>query len=346
MHAVSSDETGERGVELTVEVLRHPLIRPFRAAGRTVETLETARLRLLAPDGSIAGEGEVASDAWLDRDAGGIAREAHVLAGSLLGHSATISGADLDAALDRAAPYVSAEARTLVEMTFLDHVARRSGLPVWRVVGLPEPAPVQLLRTVPVGERPPQTGPLKVKLGGPNDVAILRDLAALHRRAGKREPLVIDVNRGWTHDHWTSMAALVARIAPTVLEDPVADLDLLPEIRRALPGTTVLLDEGIDDATSLEHALEIADGVNIKVTSFGGLLPARRALERLRSADARAMLGCTIEPPRAIAYAAQLARLCDWADLDGHLWLEPEPTPSALRLDSSRPGIPRLVPAS
>ncbi len=346
MHAVSSDETGERGVELTVEVLRHPLIRPFRAAGRTVETLETARLRLLAPDGSIAGEGEVASDAWLDRDAGGIAREAHVLAGSLLGHSATISGADLDAALDRAAPYVSAEARTLVEMTFLDHVARRSGLPVWRVVGLPEPAPVQLLRTVPVGERPPETGPLKVKLGGPNDVAILRDLAALHRRAGKREPLVIDVNRGWTHDHWTSMAALVARIAPTVLEDPVADLDLLPEIRRALPGTTVLLDEGIDDATSLEHALEIADGVNIKVPSFGGLLPARRALERLRSADARAMLGCTIEPPRAIAYAAQLARLCDWADLDGHLWLEPEPTPSALRLDSSRPGIPRLVPAS
>jgi len=58
------------------------------------------------------------------------------------------------------------------------------------------------------------------------------------------------------------------------------------------------------------------------------------------------MLGCTIEPPRAIAYAAQLAGLCDWADLDGHLWLEPEPAPSALRLDSSRPGIPRLVPAS
>jgi L-Ala-D/L-Glu epimerase / N-acetyl-D-glutamate racemase len=334
------------GVELTAEVLRHPLVRPFRAAGKTVETLETARLRLLAPDGSIAGEGEVASDAWLQRDPGGIARDAYGLAGGLLEHSAAISGADVEAALHRAAPEVSAEARTLVEMTFLDHVARRSGLPVWRVVGLPEPAPVQLFQTVPVGERPPQTGPLKVKLGGPEDVAILRDLAAVHRRAGKREPLVIDVNRGWTHDDWTSMAALVARIAPTVLEDPVEDLDLLPEIRSALPGTTILLDEGTDDGTSLEHALEIADGVNIKMTRFGGLLPARRALERVTSAGARAMLGCTIEPPRAIAYAAQLARLCDWADLDGHLWLEPEPALSTLRLDSSRPGIPRLVPAS
>ena len=104
----------------------------------------------------------------------------------------------MEAALERAAPEVSAEARTLVEMTFLDHVARRSGLPVCRIVGLPEPALVQLLQTVPVGERPPQTGPLKVKLGGPDDAAILRDLAALRRWAGKRGPLVIDLNRGWT----------------------------------------------------------------------------------------------------------------------------------------------------
>jgi L-alanine-DL-glutamate epimerase-like enolase superfamily enzyme len=241
---------------------------------------------------------------------------------------------------------VSAEARTLVEMTFLDHIARQGGLPVWGVIGLPEPRPVQLLQTVPVGESLPQTGPLKVKLGEREDAAILRDLAATRGRAGNREPLVIDVNRGWSHEDWALMAALVARIAPTVLEDPVADLNLLPEIRRALPGTTVLLDEGIDDETSLERALEIANGVNIKVTRFGGLLPARRALDRVTSAGARKMLGCTIEPPRAIAYAAQLARLCDWADLDGHLWLEPGPAPATLRLDSSRPGIPQLVPAS
>jgi L-alanine-DL-glutamate epimerase-like enolase superfamily enzyme len=333
-------------VELTAEVLRHPLIRPFRAAGRTVDTLETARLCLLAPDGSTAGEGEVASDAWLGQDAGGIAREAHSLADGLLEHAAEINVAYLEAALDGAAPEVSAEARTLVEMTLLDYVARRSGLPVWGVVGLPEPRPVQLLQTVPVGETPPQTGPLKVKLGGPDDLAILRDLTATRSRAGNREPLVIDVNRGWTREDWTSIATLVARVAPTVLEDPVADLDVLAEIRSALPGTTVLLDEGIDDETSMERALEIADGVNIKVTRFGGLLPARRALERLTSAGARRMLGCTIEPPRAIAYAAQLAGLCDWADLDGHLWLEVGPAPATLRMDSSRPGIPRLVSAS
>jgi len=332
-------------VELTAEVLRHSLVRPFRAAGRTVDTLETARLRLLASDGSIAGEGEVASDAWLGQHAEGIARGAQGLAGGLLEQAVEISVAGLSAALDRAALEVSAEARTLVEMTFLDHFARRAGQPVWRVVGLPEPRPVQLLQTVPVGEGLPQNGQLKVKLGGPDDIAILRKLAATRGREGNREPLVIDVNRSWSREDWTSLAALVARIAPTVLEDPVADLDLLPEVRRTLPGTAVLLDEGIDDEIGLEHALDVADGVNVKVTRFGGLLPARRALERLTSAGARSMLGCTIEPPRAIAYAAQLAPLCDWADLDGHLWLEQEPGPAALRLDSSRPGIPRLIPA-
>lgn len=153
------------------------------------------------------------------------------------------------------------------------------------------------------------------------------------------------MNRGWSREDWTAICPLVTRIAPTVLEDPVADLDLLSEIRSALPGTAVLLDEGIDDRTSLERVLEIADGVNVKVTRFGGLLPARRALERLAAAGARKMLGCTIEPSRAIAYAAQLACLCDWTDLDGHLWLTPGPTPSTLRLDSSRPGIPQLAPA-
>ena len=48
----------------------------------------------------------------------------------------------------------------------------------------------------------------------------------------------------------------------------------------------------------------------------------------------------------ATAYAAQLACLCDWADLDGHLWLDAGPAPATLRLDSSRPGIPRLASAS
>ena len=54
------------------------------------------------------------------------------------------------------------------------------------------------------------------------------------------------------------------------------------------------------------------------------------------------MLGCFLEPPRSIAYAAQLNGLCDWTDLDGHFWLTEDPAVPAYRLDSTRPGIPTI----
>ena len=190
------------------------------------------------------------------------------------------------------------------------------------------------------GDPVPERGRLKVKLGGPDDLDVLAALAKLDPAEAE---VIVDVNRGWDEQAWLAVAGTLADVAALVaLEDPVADPGLLPLVRTALPNVPVLLDEGIRTAADAEQAAARADGANVKLVKFGGLLAARDGLLRLRDRGARAMIGCFVEPPRAIAYAAQLTGLADWADLDGHLILDGGEPGGELGLDDSA-GIPGLV---
>ncbi|QGV80458.1 ATP-grasp domain-containing protein [Streptomyces ficellus] len=330
-------EPPEPAVSVTVEP--RPLTSSFQISHMTIETVDIVRLRLLSPDGTTTGEGEIAADSGYGQDGPAIAAEADALARTL---AAAAPGPDpvatLRARLDKAhADGVSAPARMLVEMAFLDRAARLAGVPVWRLLGLPEPGRVRLLHTVPIGEDIPRDGrPLKIKLGGPDDEDVLRSLA------GVDAPLILDANRGWDRQDWERLRPLVTALAPAVLEDPVRDPALLPEIRAALPGTAVLLDEGIATPADAEFAVRTAGGLNVKLMRFGGILPALTALTTATERGAARMLGCFLEPPRAIAYAAQLAGLSDWSDLDGHFWVSDDPAVPGYTLDSGEPGIPRI----
>jgi L-alanine-DL-glutamate epimerase-like enolase superfamily enzyme len=348
---------------VSVDVHAQPLVRSFRVSRMTTESVDVVSLRLSTEDGVVWGAGEISADAGYGQDGAAIARQAGELAARLAADPAGSdpAGSDpvhLECRLHDAARTVSAGALMVVEMAFLDRAARLRGLPVWRLLGLPEPGLIRLMTTVPIGEELPNTGrsdvgrsdvgrsdvgpsdvgPLKIKLGGRDDLAVLRGLV------GVPGPIILDVNRGWDRADWLAVRPLVAEIAPAVLEDPVGDPALLPEVRRALPGTAVLLDEGIGGQADVEHATAVADGANVKVMKLGGLFAARRALEYLTKCGATRMLGCYLEPPRAIAYAAQFGGMADWTDLDGHFWLSPEhPAVPEFRLDSSRPGIPRMA---
>ncbi|MFJ6610193.1 ATP-grasp domain-containing protein [Streptomyces sp. NPDC091289] len=332
--------------EVCVSLEPRPLTSSFRISHMTIETVDHLRLRLLH-DGRTVGEGEITADSGYGQDGPAIAAEAEALARTLAGSCDDVHhrehGSDpvapLRAGLEKAAADgVGAPARMLVEMAFLDRAARRAGVPVWRLLGLPEPGRVRLLHTVPIGEDIPLDGrPLKIKLGGADDEQILRSLL------GVPAPLILDANRGWDRQDWERLRPLLAELAPAVLEDPVRDPALLPAIRAALPGTAIVLDEGIASAEDAAFAVGTAGGLNVKLMRFGGILPALDALTDATERGAARMLGCFLEPPRAIAYAAQLAGLCDWSDLDGHFWVgDDRPVPS-YELDSDAPGIPRIA---
>jgi hypothetical protein len=184
----------KKGVELTT-VLRHPLVQPFRAAGRTVVCQRGSCL--CCYNSSIAGRQKSPATPGSARTQEGH-REAQGMT-SLL-EPTKISAADLRLPQAGRAE-VSAEARTLVEMAFLDHVARRWSA---RLAGRrpSQAGPVQLLRAVPIGR--PLTKAAEVQAGG----RTMWRSAAIPPPAGVGEPLVIGVNRGWTHDDWTSIARL------------------------------------------------------------------------------------------------------------------------------------------
>ncbi len=319
-----------------------PLLRPFAVSHLTTTSVDVVGLTIAVPGCDATGYGEIAADPGYAQDGAAIAAEGAGLAADLASDPADPELRDLrriEDRLDAAAETVSSAARMLVEMAVLDRAARLDGGPVWRLLRLPEPGTVQLLATVPIGDPIPAYGPVKIKLGGPADVDVLRRLVDVSG------PVVLDVNRGWNRDDWTRLRGLVQRVTPAVLEDPVSDVPgLLTEVRAALPNTAVVLDEGIDGPDDVERAATTAGGANVKVMKLGGLFPARRALQHLTHRCATRMLGCYLEPPRAIAYAAQLNGLADWTDLDGHFWLSADhPTVSKYKLDSSVPGVPSLA---
>ncbi|MET0423380.1 MAG: enolase C-terminal domain-like protein [Actinoplanes sp.] len=284
------------------------------------------------------GTGEVAVGPWTTEPAETVRGGAVAL---LRDFRAPLTVAGLSAAL-AAEPLAGRgpTTRMLVEMAVLDLIARRAGLPLWKLLDLPRPQPYEVFRTLSVGASldPADTGRLKVKLGGPGDVALLERLAADPDRE-----VVIDVNRGWSRADWHAVRGPLSRVRLQALEDPVSDPALLPEVRAALPGVPVLLDEGIRTADQAVDALRRADGANVKLAKMGGLLAARDALTRVAAAGGRRMLGCFVEPPDTIAYAALLSGLADWTDLDGHLLLTGDPVPERLCPAADAPGRPTFV---
>ncbi|MFD4412071.1 ATP-grasp domain-containing protein [Streptomyces sp. NPDC058467] len=328
--------------EVSVTVRAHPLTHPFQISHMTIRSVDLVRLLLADADGEVLGEGEIAADLGYGQDGPAIAAEAERLARALASDIPPPDGRDEVTWLARrlaeaAEAGAGAPARMLVEMAFLDRAARLAGLPVWQLLGLPDPGRIELLHTVPIGEEIPDDGrPLKIKLGGSDDADVLRSLA------GAPGPLILDVNRGWDRAGWERLRPLVEALAPAVLEDPAQEPELVAEIRAALPGTRIVLDEGIASLRDAEQAVRTAGGVNVKLMRFGGLLPALAAFGRAAELGGVRMLGCFLEPPRAIAYAAQLAGLCDWTDLDGHFWVSDDPVVGGYRLESGAPGIPRI----
>ncbi len=356
-------------IDVRVALRPQPLRRAFRISHTRLARVTLARLELAASGAD--GWGEIAVGPWVRETPEQIAAAARELVAVVAAVSAVPTVAELDAVLaDARDGGCPPSARLLVEMAFLDLAAQSAGEPSWQLLELPRPPVSALWRTLAIGDAPAEqarrTGAAqrapgrepsadadrdagrqryKVKLGGGDDAAVLD---ALRDRDCE---LIVDVNSGWDHAAWERLREPLRALRPLALEDPIrvdldsgSGLDLLAEIRAFMDGVPVVLDESVQALQHVGLAAQVADGANIKLAKLGGLLDSRRALEQLRAADRRRMLGCFLEPPRAIAYAAQLATLADWTDLDGHLWLSTNGYDErALELDSDLPGVPAIV---
>lgn len=163
---------------------------------------------------------------------------------------------------------------------------------------------------------------LKVKLNGINDKEVIESI-----RSVTDKPIGVDVNQGWKNrEEAISMITWLAERNVILIEQPLLKTNLDDmywlKQRSSLP---LFADESVQRYTDIDMIYECFDGINIKLMKCTGLAEAKRMITRAREHKLQVLLGCMSETSCAISAAAQLASLCDKADLDGALLVNNDP---------------------
>jgi L-alanine-DL-glutamate epimerase-like enolase superfamily enzyme len=236
--------------------------------------------------------------------------------------------AALPAGIDRARLQTAMKpgaARNAVDCALWDLEAKRSGVPAWKLAGLPEPRPVVTAYTLSLGE-PDTMGRaaaenahrplLKLKLGGKGDIARVE---AVRRNAPKAR-LIVDANEGWTPDLLSDHLPAMARLGVELIEQPLpAGRDgALRGMPRAVP---VCADESCHGIDTLHELVGMYDAVNVKLDKTGGLTEALAVARAARQLGFQIMVGCMLATSLSMAPALLVAQLARFVDLDGPLLL-------------------------
>jgi L-Ala-D/L-Glu epimerase len=269
---------------------------PDRFYGETPETMATVMPMLLEAIGEPA----------LDRE--GIDAAARTMSVAIRGHGA---------------------ARCALDIALHDLVAKALGVSVHGLRGLSPDVPptdftLGLDEPSVVAERAKRAADfpaLKIKVGGPADIATLRAVRDVY--AG---PIRVDANTGWTRDDAVALLPELTELGVELIEQPFParsyrDLAWLQE-RSTIP---VVADESCVLPEDLDALEGVVAGINVKLAKCGGIAPAHAMLDEARRRGFRTFLGCMEETSVGIAGSAVVASLADWVDLDGNLLLADDP---------------------
>ncbi|SHF30709.1 L-alanine-DL-glutamate epimerase [Litoreibacter ascidiaceicola] len=216
-------------------------------------------------------------------------------------------------------------ARNAVDCALWDWEAKKAGVRVWDLLGLPAPKPEITAYTLSLADpaameasaRKHNHRPLlKIKLGTPDDMPRLEAV----RRGAPDTPIIIDANEGWTADVYSDLAPHLVRLGVKLVEQPLpaGNDDMLAEIDRPLP---VCADEACHDRASLPSLKGKYDVINIKLDKTGGLTEALALKDAGLAQGYGVMVGCMVGSSLAMAPATILAQGVAFTDLDGPLLL-------------------------
>ncbi|PZU11073.1 MAG: dipeptide epimerase [Sphingomonas sp.] len=243
---------------------------------------------------------------------------------------------DLEAGLDRMAlqeMLPRGAARNALDCALWDLEAKRSGVPVWRLAGLPAPRPLETAFTISLGApermeadaRAVATLPLlKLKLAGEGDIARV----AAVRRGAPGARLIVDANEAWTGRDVAAEATALLPFGVELIEQPVkaGEDHLLDGVNSPIP---LCADESCQDRADLDRCIDRYAAINIKLDKAGGLTEALALAAEARAAGLELMVGCMLATSLGIAPAALVAQGARWVDLDGALLLA-EDRPQAM----------------
>ena len=216
-------------------------------------------------------------------------------------------------------------ARNALDCALWDLEAKKSGVPVWKLAGLPEPRSLVTAFTISLGDPDKMEADarasahlplLKLKLAGEGDEA---RLAAVRRGAPKAR-LIVDANEAWTDRDVAAEAAILATHGVELIEQPVyrGRDDLLDGVTSPIPFAA---DESCQDRADLASLEGRYQAINIKLDKAGGLTEALALAAEAEAMGLDVMVGCMLATSLGIAPAFLVGGAAKWVDLDGALLL-------------------------
>jgi L-Ala-D/L-Glu epimerase len=216
-------------------------------------------------------------------------------------------------------------ARNAVDCALWDLEAKRAGKSVAELLGEAAAGPIATALTIGI-DAPEAMGrvaaqiaaaPLiKVKVDAADPATAVRAV----RGAAPDAALIVDPNESWDEALLRAVMPALEACRVAVLEQPVpAGEDAWLETY-ASP-VPICADEAIHTVAELDTVAPRYDAVNVKLDKAGGLTAGLELARATRERGLKLMSGCMVCSSLGIAPALHIARLADWADLDGPLWL-------------------------
>lgn len=222
-------------------------------------------------------------------------------------------------------------AKAALDMAILDWIGKSLKIPLYKFFGLDKNKTLSTTFSIGIDEvsvmqktalQAKDFRVLKIKVGTKDDKKIIEGIRAVTDR-----PIRVDANEGWkTKEEALEMINWLADQGVEFVEQPLpaANLDDYRWLKERVK-IPIIADESVHKIHDVPALASAFHGINVKLMKCGGIQEALRLVAVARAFDLKLMIGCMIESSLAIAAAATLTPLFDYADLDGNLLIDNDP---------------------
>jgi L-Ala-D/L-Glu epimerase len=200
-----------------------------------------------------------------------------------------------------------------LDMALWDLEGRRSGQPVWQLLGARDAPAVEVNYTIAAADRAGAASEagaaraagfrcVKLKVGLGDDAG---RVAAVRAVLGPEVAIRLDANGAWTVDEAAVTLRVLAPAGIELCEEPVHGLEQTRDVAAAVPDVALALDETASGAGALEE--QVCQAVCLKVAASGGITGLVDAARQARDAGYEVYLASTLDGPLGIAAALHAA---------------------------------------
>lgn len=318
--------TASRSLKIEKAAIR--FAQPLRIAGYVFDAMPSIVARIA--DGTHVGRGEAAGVYYLGDDQQNMLKTMEQLRPQI---EAGLSREELQDLLPPCG------ARNALDCALWELDSLLTGIPVWKLAGVPRPKPLVTVFTLSADdpsvleskiEKLSFAKAIKLKLDG--NIELDRQRMEVVRRARPDVWLAVDANQGFSAADLEELGRAARDFSVSLIEQP------LPRGNETAlegwsPGMPIAADESILDLEELRERASYFDVINIKLDKSGGLTEALKMANATRLFGKRVMVGNMGGSTLAMAPGFILGQLCDVVDLDGPYGLADDPLATQIYRD-------------